>query len=284
MQQFTLCAFADEASPNLDGQLTALQRNGITHLEIRGVDGKNVTALTETEAKQVKSRLDAAGINVWSVGSPIGKIRLDEDFTAHLELLKHTLELGNILGAHVLRMFSFYPAEGKTQTDGKNQVMDQLGQMLEVAKDSGITLCHENEKGIYGDIACRCAEIHASFPELPAVFDPANFIQSGQDPLAAWQLLDKYVRYFHIKDALADGNVVPAGCGIGNLPVLVKNYAGLGGKVLTVEPHLQVFDGLAGLEREGEQSGIGKAYSYPTADAAFDAAADALKKILADME
>ena len=109
----SLCAFADEASPSLDGQIAALKRNGVSFLEIRGVDGRNVSKLSEKEVREVALRLSDAGIRTFSVGSPIGKIRLDEDFEAHLDTFRHLCEYACILGASRMRIFSFYAAEGK---------------------------------------------------------------------------------------------------------------------------------------------------------------------------
>ncbi len=279
MTDWILNAFADEADPQVPGQIAALKRNGLAGLEVRGVNGKNVTALTLADARQLKAQLADQGLSVWSVGSPIGKVRLDEDLDAHLDLLRHTLELGQELGAKTLRMFSFYPAEGQDIAACEGQVLEQLARMVEASKGTGITLCHENEKGIFGDIAPRCLTLHRALPELRAVFDPANFIQCGQETWNAWQLLAPYVEYMHIKDALSDGSVVPAGCGEGKLPQLLAAYAAQGGNALTLEPHLTVFDGLKALEREGEASLIGK-YQYPDANTAFDAAVAALKAIL----
>ena len=94
--------------------------------------------------------------------------------------------------------------------------------------------------------------------------------------MEAWKKLEPYVEYMHIKDALADGSVVPAGKGIGNLPYLLEKYKG---SVLTLEPHLSVFDGLAKLEAE-EKSKI--KYSYPSSGVAFDAAVNALKELMGE--
>ena len=79
----------------------------------------------------------------------------------------------------------------------------------------------------------------------------------------------------HIKDALADGTVVPAGKGVGNIPYLLERYRG---EVLTLEPHLSVFKGLENLEAD-ERSRIGND-RYASKRAAFDAAAVALKEIM----
>ena len=275
-----LYAFADEASKEMDGQIRAMLRNGLQGLEIRGVDGENVSKITLEKAKEVRKKLDDNGLITWSVGSPIGKIKLDADFEAHLDTFRHTLEIAHILGAENLRLFSFY-TKGFDPADCRGQVMDWMGRMLEVGKDSGINLCHENEKGIYGDTALRCRELLDTFPVLKGIFDPANFVQCNEDTVAAWQLLKDKIHYLHIKDAVGI-NVVPAGMGDGNVPYILKEYLAQGGSAMTLEPHLKVFDGLKELEAPGEESVVGK-FTYPDSDAAFDAACNALKTILEGM-
>lgn len=277
MSIFKLCAFADEADPAISGQIQALHENDIEFLEIRGVDGRNVTELTTAEMRELRARLDGEGIKIWSIGSPIGKVEMDADFDKHLELFRHTLDLANIAGAEKMRMFSFFmkPSEAAGY---KDEVIDRLGRMVEIAKGSGVVLCHENEKDIYGDIPERCVDIHKALPELRAVFDPANFVQCDADTLKAWDLLAPYIDYMHMKDSDADKIIVPAGKGIGNVPKLLENYAAIGGGIITLEPHLFEFVGLAGLEREGATSVIGNNYS--TKREAFDAGVNALKALI----
>lgn len=270
---FKLSAFADEAGKNIGEQIEALRENGIEYLEIRGVDGQNISAITNEKAKEVKRQLDDAGIAVWSLGSPYGKINIDGDFDGHLDSFKHGLELADILGTQRIRMFSFYVPAG-SEAIYRDDVLEKLERMIDTAKGSGIILCHENEKGIYGATASGCAEIHKAFPTLRAVFDPANFIQCKQDTVKAWDMLSDYVDYMHIKDALENGSVVPAGKGIGNLPYLLERYRG---EVLTLEPHLSVFSGFEQLEAN-EKTKMG--YCYPTHRAAFDAAVNALKELI----
>ena len=272
-------AFSDEAASGLEGQIAAMQRNGLDGTEIRGVNGRSITSFTAGEAAEMLRMLKDSGLSVWSVGSPIGKIPLDGGgFPAHLDLFRHTLELASVLECTNLRMFSFYLPDGVKPEDCRNEVIDRLGQMAEIAEGSGVSLCHENEKGIYGDSAARCADLLDAVPSLRCVFDPANFIQCGQDVPEAWKLLGSRVYYMHIKDALPDGTVVPAGKGAARMAVLLRDYAARGGNTLTVEPHLRVFDGLSSLER-GRQSVLPEG-AYPTADAAFDAACRALKELL----
>ncbi len=274
-------AFADEASPNIDEQLIALQENGLQGLEIRNVDGVNVSDISDAKAKEVKEKMAQAGLSVWSIGSPIGKIDIEAGaFAAHIEKFRRTLEIADILGAENIRLFSFYIPKEKSAADYKSAVIDKLSVFCEIAKNSGVALCHENEKGIFGDTAERCVEIHKALPEIKAVFDPANFVQCGVDTKKAWEMLKPYVKYLHIKDAFEDGNVVPAGKGVGNLPHIVNEFAEMGGDSVTIEPHLAVFRGLKELESADSRSVVGELYRYPSSRAAFDAAVSAFKELL----
>lgn len=276
-----LYAFADEASSMIDGQITAMKENGLDGLEIRNVDNVNVVDISDAKAKEVRKKLDEAELRVWTIGSPIGKIDIEKgSFEQHTERFKRSLEIAEILGADNVRLFSFF-TPGDNRSDYKDKVIERLGVFAEIAKGTGITLCHENEKGIYGDVPERCLEIHKALPEIKAIFDPANYIQCGVDTLKAWEMIKPYVKYLHIKDALADGNVVPAGKGVGNLKYILDDFKKNGGDSLTIEPHLTVFAGLADLEKEGDKSVVGEVYRYPSNKAAFAAAADALKELLA---
>ena len=284
MNSLNIYAFADEASPLIDEQIKAMTRNGLQGLEVRSVDGENVSSISLDKAKEVHQKMNDAGLTVWSIGSPIGKIDIEnDDFEKHLEMLKRTIDIARTLECGNIRMFSFYLPRDKQPSLFRNEVMDRLHKMAEVSEGSGIQLCHENEKGIYGDNAVRCHEILSEIPEIGGIFDPANFVQCGQDTMEAWKLLKSRIKYLHIKDAMfADSRVVPAGKGEGNVPFIVKDYLAMGGTNMTVEPHLMVFDGLKSLERKGEETKIGGEYVYKTNSEAFDAACAALRAILAE--
>lgn len=281
MKNIKLCAFADEASARISGQIAALKRNGLEYLEIRGVDGENVSKISAEKAKEVRKMLDAEGLAVWSVGSPIGKHHMERDFAPHLEDHKRVIELSYILGADRIRMFSFYPIPGENADTTEKRAFGHIDALCGITPADRI-LCHENEKHIFGETVENCLKIHKAFPRIRAVFDPANFVQCGVDTLEAWKILEDYVEYLHIKDALADGTVVPAGLGIGNVPQIIKQYLARGGEVMTLEPHLHSFVGLSGLEdgRSVKASDI----KYKDNDESFDAAARALKEILEKYE
>lgn len=275
MLNLKMAAFADEASAVVTGQMAAMKRNGISLLEIRQVGDKNIAVLSREEAVEIRKMMDDQELGVWSIGSPTGKINLTDEFAPHLDQFRHQLELAEILGAQHFRLFSFYGADDSEACF--DLVCERMQSFLDSAKCSDMIVCHENEKGIYGDTAERCLKLYRALPELKGIFDPANFLQCGEDTLKAWEVLSPYVEYMHIKDCNTEGKVVLPGTGRGNLPVLLKKYAEQGGSVVTLEPHLKAFVGLDKLEN-GEKTE--SAVFYKNNDESFDAAAAALRKMI----
>lgn len=281
MANYILSAFADEYSKEIDKQIEGLLQNGVHGIEIRGVDGTNIADITLEKAQEVKEKFDKAGIKVTSIGSPIGKIKLTDDFEAHLDKLRHVIKVAKILGTDRIRMFSFYMEDGADYAACRNEVMEKLGKMLEIAKAEGILLCHENEKGIYGDNAERCLDIQKEFGgEIKCIFDPANFIECDVETYPhAFNLLKDYILYFHIKDAVGKGEIVPAGEGKGHIPEIIAEASQIYDRdvTLSVEPHLALFDGFINLEN----SDIEEIKKYHTqSEIAFGIAISAIKKII----
>ena len=275
MAKLILSAFADEYADSFEEQLQALNGFGIDHIEIRHVDQKNISVLSPDEVKNARRLLDAHGIKANAIGSPLGKIRLDEDMDAHMETAKRVFESANVLGAKYIRMFSFYAPEGEDITTMKGQVLESLEKMLLLARESGVTLCHENEAKIYGDIPVRCRELLDHFGgELKCVFDMGNFVLEEVDPLPAYELLKPYVAYFHIKDALAAGAIVPPGKGEAKIGEILHAHLQSADNdfFVSLEPHLQTFSGLNALVGRSFEN----PYQYPDAKTAF---ADAVTKI-----
>ena len=279
MAKFLLSAFADEASKTLDGQIAALQRNNMKYIEIRNVDGKGILDCTDEELAAIHSKLEAAGIGVSAIGSPIGKIKITDPFEPHIEAFRRALNAAKVLGTKNIRMFSFFIPEGEDAAKYKDEVFRRLEVLVEMAEKEGILCCHENEKEIYGDIDTRSIEICKHFAgRMKGIFDPANYVQCGMHPAEFFDEIYPYLEYMHIKDAmLEDGAVVPSGKGDGHVPELVAKFAKAEGeRFLTVQPHLKVFDGLQNLQ--GEE--LKHRYSYASSDEAFDAAVAAIKEIL----
>ncbi len=243
MERFVVSAFSDEIDPMLDVQMDVLEKHGVRHIEMRGVDGTNISSLTLEEAKAVKERLDARGFKVSALGSPIGKIGIGDPFEPHLALFRHTLDLADILEAPFIRMFSFYLPNGEDPAVHRTEVMRRWSAFVRAAEGRGIILLHENEKDIYGDTAARCLDLLQTMDcqFLKATFDPANFVQVGEKTFPeGFELLKPHVVYLHIKDALyGSGKVVPAGEGEGRVEeILLALKAADWRGFLSIEPHL----------------------------------------------
>ncbi|MBO7345907.1 MAG: TIM barrel protein [Clostridia bacterium] len=265
-----LCAFADEASSELMGQITALKRNNISLLELRSINEKNVADFSFDDAKNYKTQLDNEGIKVWSIGSPLGKVDINIDFNKYLDICKKVFEIANIMGTKNIRAFSFFNAY-----NDKNRVFDYLNKMSDIAKEYDVFLCHENEKEVYGDTLKRVKEIMANVRDWKYIYDPANFVQCGEvADETLFQLFNK-IYYFHIKDVIsATDEMVPAGYGDGKIDKLVSMITD--DKVLSIEPHLFTFDAYKNIDNTEMKT----KFKFRNNDEAFDAAVRGIKNIL----
>jgi len=262
-----LSGFADEIGPDLDLQIRTLQEAGLRHLELRSVWDTNVLDLSADQRREVKARLGEAGIGVSSIGSPIGKVRIDEPWEDHAARFRHCLEVAAFFEAPYIRLFSFYPPEGGRIEDHRDEVIRRLREMVAMAEGRPVRLLHENEAGIYGMTAEACLDIAEHVPGMGLIFDPANFVRDGVETLPAWRMLAEHVVYFHIKDMrAADRRVVLPGEGDGHIPEILEDAIrrrGFDG-FISLEPHLTV---------AGEHSG----FSGPEG---FKDAVEAVKTIL----
>lgn len=239
-----LSAFADEISPDLDEQIRVLKEAGVGNIELRGVWDKNVMQFTTDEVRQIKAKADDNGIGFSSIGSPLGKFALDGDFNEELDRLKLAMEFCDLLGCKYIRVFSYYVPEGGTHEDCRSQVIDWIGKLIEQVEGTDIVLGHENESHIYGDLGKYCLDLHKSItsPHFKCVFDFANFVNCGEDPLDNWPGLKPHLEYFHVKDMrAADKVMVPAGQGDGGIEEILRDAVEMGfDNFLTLEPHLSV--------------------------------------------
>lgn len=280
MADLKLSAFADEYADSFEAQLTALVSYGIKNVELRHLDGKNISALTLHEAEDAKKMLDRFGIGVSALGSPIGKIALDGDIDGHREMARHVCEMASVFETKHVRMFSFYAPEGKNISDMKGEVLAELEELVTLSRKFGVTLCHENEALIYGDTPARSRELLDYFGgELKCVFDMGNFVLEGVDPYPeAYELLKEYIAYFHVKDALFEGAIVPAGKGDAKIKEILTAHREYATEdfFVSLEPHLQTFSGLNALVGRGYEN----PYKYESRESAFTDAVTKLRELI----
>jgi sugar phosphate isomerase/epimerase len=267
----TLSAFADEISPDPVEQVAVLRECGIRFLDLRGAWNTNVMDLAEPDLDRLGRILADAGIGVAAIGSPIGKSTIDKPPAYELERLKRACALAERFGSRWIRIFSFYPPEGKAITGFRKQVLERMASWVEyVAREHpGLVLAHENESKIYGDLPERCVEICSRFagPNFTGCYDFANFANDGVErPFeTAWKPLKPYIGYVHLKDWKKGGtNAVPLGEGDGEAERILADAAASGyDGFMTLEPHLA-------------QAGQFKGFTGPEL---FNRAAEAARKV-----
>ncbi len=251
----TISAFADEIAPDLKTQMDVCEANGVRCIDVRGIDGTNVSKMTAEQAGEYKRQMDDRGFRVPCIGSPIGKITIDDDFTEHLELLKHCFEVARGFGTNLIRMFSFYPSPGKNIAEQRDAVMDRMRRMVEAAEQADCILMHENEKAIYGARPDGVKDLLTGIESdhFKGIFDPANYVEEGVAPYDdGWTKgLAELTDYFHIKDKVPGAETcVPAGEGSGQIPETFADAKKRGfSGVMTLEPHMKAagqFSGFSG--------------------------------------
>jgi len=201
--------------------------------------------MTLSQVAGYKKQLDDRGFKVPCIGSPLGKIKMDDNFDEHIELLKHSCDVAKAFGTDLIRIFSFYPSAGANIDDQRDAVMERLSAMVDVAQKANCILMHENESDIYGRKAPGVLDIFSTIKSkyLQSIFDPANFVAEKVRPYDdCWNKgLRELTVYFHIKDKkIGAATCVPAGQGDGQFDLVfadVKklNFSGY----MTLEPHMK---------------------------------------------
>ncbi len=254
-----LSAFADEVTEDFLEQVKYLADERVGYIEPRFINKKNIMDLTKGQLNEAKKMIQDHGLKVSAIGSPIGKVKLDEPFGPHLDKFKHAVDLALFFETPYIRMFSYYAPEGKNIDDYRDEVMERMAAKVEVLKDVDITMVHENEAHIYGHTAEQCVEMVNTIgsPKLRLVYDPANFVWGEKitdNVESCWPVMKPYVVHIHIKDwklGAKDVGSIP-GEGDGQIKELLAELAAMSyDGCLTMEPHLQLggqFGGSTGPE------------------------------------
>jgi sugar phosphate isomerase/epimerase len=254
-----ISAFADEVVDDFRGQVEFLAKEKVGFIEPRFVNKKNLMDLSQKELAEVRKLIRDHGLKVSAIGSPIGKVRLDQPFKPHLDKFKHAVELAQYLQTPFIRMFSYYAPEGKNIDDYRSQVMDRMVAKVEALVGTDVIMVHENEAHIYGHSAANCVDLAKELdsPKLRLAYDPANFVWGEKitnNVEACWPLMKPYVVHIHIKDwklGAQDVGSLP-GQGDGQIKELLAELAAMKYQgCVTMEPHLQAggqFGGSTGPE------------------------------------
>ncbi len=220
--QVLLSGFADEChAPKLaEQQFCAFAALGLQYYSIRFMDVgqgiKNVMKLTTAEITRIRHLQDDYGLNVASLGSPIGKVKLldVEDGTQNAyipfdrylrEDVQRACELAHAFETKLIRGFSFYHPRGTDPRPHLPQVIDQLGHIAETCHRSDLTFGLEIEANLVGQSGDLLAEIHeqVNHPAMVLIFDAGNVITQGytaEETFAQYERMKPGLGWMHIKD------------------------------------------------------------------------------------
>jgi sugar phosphate isomerase/epimerase len=217
-----LSGFADEAANQKTAtqQFAAFAAMGLQYFSLRFIDAgegiKNVMKLTNKEISTVRHLMGEYGLNVSSIGSPIGKVKLldidDGTKNAYIPFKKYlaqdvkkVCELAHAFESKLIRGFSFYHPKGTDPKAHLPQVIDQLGQIAEACHRSDLTFGLEIEANLVGQSGELLAEIQkkVNHPAMMLIFDAANILCQGmlaEDVYQQYKAMKPYTGWLHIKD------------------------------------------------------------------------------------
>ena len=218
-------AVTDEFSPDdLDKALGAMASLGMTFAELRVVFGRNIIDLTEAEIERVLRKVEAAGMQVLSIASPLLKCTLPDapPIAAHIQqdvfgsaftfedqprLARRAFEIAERTGARIIRVFSYW------RTVEPDACLDRVASALRAlageAGRLGIVIGIENEHACNIATATETARLLATVddPALQVIWDPANAYVAGETPypdgysrLPLSRIVHVHAKDCHVKD------------------------------------------------------------------------------------
>ncbi len=216
-----LSGFADEAAAHklAEPQFAAFAALGLQYYSLRFIDVgqgiKNVMQLTTPEIQKIRHLEDDYGLNVTSIGSPIGKVKLVDvedgtknafvPFKKYLKDVKKACELAHAFETKLVRGFSFYHPRGSDPKEHLAQAADQLGEIAETCHRSDLTFGLEVEANLVGQNGYLMAELHrrVNHPAMVLVFDGGNIACQGYtqgEVFEQYLAMKSGIGWMHIKD------------------------------------------------------------------------------------
>jgi L-ribulose-5-phosphate 3-epimerase len=226
MFRFPIAAITDEfATDDLDVALDAMAEVGMTGAELRVISGKNIIDLTDDEVRRARARVEAHGMRVLSIASPLLKCVLpdagpiDERFQQDVfgstytfedqpRLTRRAFDIAEIAGARIIRVFSYWRTVNPPST--YDRVASALRDLADDAFERGIIIGLENEHACNVGTGAEAARMLAAVehPALKLIWDPANASILGETPYPAGYAalpVDR-IAHIHAKDCIMSGH------------------------------------------------------------------------------
>jgi len=212
-----LTGFADEAAPDIDGQILATKELGWTNIEARNLSGKNIHDISDADFDAVCGKLQDAGIRINCFGSAIANWAksVEQPFDVTLEEVRRAIPRMKRLGTKLIRIMSYPMIKGRGPEDQMEaERFRRLREVQKLFSAEGLQPVHENCMN-YGGMGWKYTlRLLENVPDLKLVYDTGNPVSSddlnGKPPYkkqSSWEFYDHvkdHVIYVHIKDGVWD--------------------------------------------------------------------------------
>jgi sugar phosphate isomerase/epimerase len=219
--RFRTAAITDEFSPDLETALRGMAAVGMTGAELRLIAGRNMMDLSDDEVDRVRAAVEAHGMTVISLASPLLKCvlpgappldtRIEHDvfgspytYQDQPRLTRRAFEIAERAGAGIIRVFSYWRTVEPERCFPAAAAA--LHELADEAAKRGVVIGLENEQACNagtGDEAARLLAL-VEHPALKALWDPANASILGETPYPDGyrRLPPARIAHVHAKDCI----------------------------------------------------------------------------------
>ncbi len=198
---------ADESGKSIDTQIKAHKQLGWNDIEIRNVDGVNLTDVTEDIFDKIYGKVTDAGMTVTSFASQLCNWSrpITTDFQVDVDELARAIPRMQKFKSPYIRIMSYPNAKENpwSEEEWKKEVIRRISELAKMAEDGGIVLAHENCNGWAGESPENTLELleEVDSPALKLIFDTGNTVHHNQDTMDFYPKVKEHVVHIHIKDA-----------------------------------------------------------------------------------
>ncbi len=256
--------FADEAGNDIESQIEAIETLGWSHIELRSVNGTNITDISDADFDHVAEQLQAHNITANAFGSTIcnwGKSIL-EPMDKDMAEVERAIPRMKALGTKYVRIMSYAVLRDRDASDQLvDERVDRLRRVVDRFAEEGLEALHENCANYGGMGYPYTLELVEKVPGMKLIFDTANPATTldrtkpaPHPPQSAWEFYQnvrEHIVHVHIKDGkflkdnpdsvFEDADYVWPGEGDGAVKEIVADLINTGYEGgLSIEPHLSV--------------------------------------------
>ncbi len=251
---YMITGIADEAAEDIKTQLEVHRILGWNSIELRTIDGENVSTMSDEKFEEVYAAIAESGFKVVAFSSPIANWSrpITTDFEIDLNDLKRSIPRMKRLKTRYIRIMS-YPNDGLSEGEWKREAIRRIRILTDIAYNEGIVLVHENCHGWASESPENLAELieRIDSPALRIVFDSGNPIALGGSREDTWRFYEAakpYIVHFHVKDCFDDKKTESGealhtfpGEGAADLRRIISDLlkSGYSG-AFSIEPHIAV--------------------------------------------